>query len=235
MKKQFLSLSVIVFTIGIYAFSFFCSTPKKSGDWMDQATAKDFQHYEKNGISKESLEESWNACKRHQEFLRYQVIDSKIYGPDSRMKILLEEIVNHYPLPDIDFIYYYEDRIKKSFFERKKHQHSAPIFVSAKNKKVKQAILFADWNYNIRDQTSGWNFLIQKVHYEPSDKKWADKSEKLVWRGTPWDGARFNMYNFENWKNLPRGAIVFAAKNNPELIDAAFSEYPKKCGRCNKR
>src|SRR3990167_8228820 len=139
---------------------FYPREEKREGDWMDRAIARDFKRYERSGISKELLEQSWQACKKYREFHRYQIIDSKVYGPESRIKILLEELVKRYPVPNVDFIYFNEDRLKPTFFKRSKHQQSAPLFVSAKNKKKYQIILFADWNYDIRDETGGWNFLI---------------------------------------------------------------------------
>lgn len=205
------------------------SQKKVVGDWMDRAIARDFKRFEKEGISKELLDSSWEACKRQKEFHRYQVIDSKVYGPESRIKVLLEEIVRRYPVPNVDFIYYYEDRLKPTFFKRSKHKNSAPIFVSAKNKALEYVVLFADWNYNVRDETSGWNFLIQKINENHSKWEWSKKIEKLFWRGTPWDGKHFGMYDFDNWKTIPRGRLVAESKKYPELIDATFSEYPKKC------
>lgn len=202
-----------------------CKSPQ--GDWMDRSIARDFKKWEKRGISKELLEKSWEACKRHKEFHRYQIIDSKVYGPESRIKILLEEMVLRYPVPDVDFIYYYEDRIKPSFFKRSSHRQSAPLFASAKHKDLDAVILFADWNYDIRDPVGGWNGLREKIDRAKSD--WSQKKDILFWRGTPWDGKHFGMYDFENWKSLPRGKLVAYSMQEPSLIDAAFSEYPNKC------
>lgn len=226
--KWFLFVLLTVLFSGTF---FYPCGKKDSGNWIDRAITRDFKRYESTGISKELLETSWQACKRHKEFLRYQVIDSKIYGPESRIKILLEELVNRYPVPDVDFIYYYEDRLKKNFFKRKKHRDSAPLFVSAKNKTIQHAILFADWNYNIQDEMGGWNLLIKKINEEHPKWDWSKKIKKLLWRGTPWDGKHFGMYNFDNWMTLPRGRLVAKSKKYPELIDAAFSEYPAPCAK----
>jgi hypothetical protein len=119
--------------------------------------------------------------------------------------------------------------VKPSFFSRKSHRVSAPIFVSAKRKDLNQVILFADWNYNILDQKEGWNFYIEKV--KESKWEWHQKIGKLFWRGTPWDGKHFGMYSFDNWTRLPRGRLVAESKKYSQLIDAAFSEYPSHCAR----
>jgi hypothetical protein len=205
----------------------------KVSDWMDRAITRDFKRYQKHGISEELLESTWQACKKHQEFLRYQIIDAKVYGPESRIKVLLTELVQHYSVPDVDFIYYYEDRLKKDFFKRTKHRDSAPIFVSAKHKQIKHVILFADWNYDIQNKSGGWNFLINTINEEYPKIAWSDKTEKLFWRGTPWDGKHFGMYDFDNWKTIPRGTLVAKSRQNPEWIDASFSEYPTKCVQKN--
>ena len=178
------------------AFSLFFLTSgcksKNSGDWMDRSIARDFERYEKHGISKDLLETSWQACQGHKEFQRFQIIDSKVYGPRIReSKFCWKKLLSVIPFPDVDFIYYYEDRLKADFFKRKNHRNSAPVFVSAKNIEIKHVILFADWNYNIRNETGGWNFLIKKVNEEYSKLDWSQKIEKLLWRGTPWDGKHF--------------------------------------------
>jgi hypothetical protein len=218
--------------IAVSIFSFFfiyLRGSSVSGDWMDCAIARDFKRYEKEGISRDLLETTWQSCKSRKEFLRYQVIDSKIYGPQSSIKVLLEELVSHYSVPDVDFIYVYEDRLKQSFFKRKSHRNSAPLFVSAKNPAIDQVILFADWNYNIRDESEGWNFMIKKINEEHLKWDWQQKREKLLWRGKPWDGKHFGMYNFDNWMTIPRGHLVAESIKNPEWIDAVFSEYPASC------
>lgn len=220
-------LSLLPLALGVALFLFWKGEELPS-DWMDRAIARDFKRFEK-GITKEALEETWACSKRHKEMHRYQVIDSKVYGPPSRIKLLLEELVNRFPVPNVDFIYYYEDRLKPSFFQRR--PESAPIFVSAKNQKIDRAILFADWNYHVQDENSGWNLLIKKIN--ASQVEWNEKKETIFWRGMPWDGKHFGMYDFENWTTLPRGKIVSESRKDPDLIDAAFSEYPAKCVKEN--
>ena len=39
----------------------------------------------------------------------------------------------------------------------------------------------------------------------------------------------FGIYNFANWTTIPRGHLVRESVQHPELIDAAFSEYPARC------
>jgi hypothetical protein len=198
---------------------------------MDRAIKRDFVRYEKSGITRELLDTSWENCRQKKEFRRYKVIDSKVYGEEGRIKSFLEALVKAYPVPDVDFIYYYEDRLKKSFFKRRAHRNSAPIFVSAKHKTLDYTVLFSDWVYDINNEQSGWNFLIKKINEDQALWDWSSKIEKLFWRGTPWDGKHFGMYNFENWTTIPRGRLVFESLQHPDWIDAAFSEYPFQCAQ----
>jgi len=194
---------------------------------MDKIVEKELALFEKEGITQESLDATWEHCKQKKDFLRFKIIQSTVYGKDSPIKRLLEALVQKYPVPDVDFIYFNEDRLKPSVFARSAFRKCAPIFVSAKHRSLNRAILFSDWVYDIQNHESGWNFFIQTLKKTPVS--WEEKIDKLFWRGTPWDGKHFGMYTFENWKTFPRGNLVFQSKERPDLIDAAFSQYPDKC------
>ncbi len=202
--------------------------PLSSETWMDRVAESEFTLFAKQGISKELLDSTWHHCKKYKEFKRFKIIDSVVYGENCAIKNLLNALVKRYQVPDVDFIYYNEDRLKPSFFKRSNFKKCAPIFVSAKEKSLKRAILFSDWMYDIADDQGGWNNLIKTVN-EHANIPWEEKVNKLFWRGTPWDGNHFGMYSFDNWKTLPRGRLVYESQKNPTLIDAAFSKYPDKC------
>lgn len=207
-------------------------------DWMDRAVEQEFEAFEKEGISKELLEKTWEPCKKKPEFRRYRILGGQVFGEEGRIKRLLIRMMEKYPVPDVDFIYYYEDRLKPSFFKRSRFRKAAPIFVSAKHRSLKRAILFSDWLYDIDDQAAGWNFLIRTLNDSQDRWPWEKKTAKLFWRGSPFDGKHFGKYTFENWRTFPRGAAVDASRKHPESIDAAFSQYPSKCRhdlpRCEK-
>lgn len=222
MKKYLIFFSLVL----VAYFYGFKNRPAELVHWMDRVVAKEFKKFEKSGISKELIETTWRNCQRIKEFQRYKIIDSKVYGPATRVKSFLEVLVQKYPVPDVDFIYFYEDRLKKSFFKRSKHKKSAPIFVSAKEKGMDSVVLFCDWNYDIKDAQGGWNGLIEKVNQ--NNTPWSTKIDKLFWRGMPWDGKHFGMYDFDNWTSIPRGNLVYQSQKFPEWIDAAFSEYPAR-------
>jgi hypothetical protein len=230
MKKIFLLLSLLFFS---FAFS-----QEPSHAWMDRVIEREFSAFEKEGISKKLLETTWEQCKKKAEFRRYQILKGKVFGEEGRIKKLLCRMVEKYSVPDVDFIYYYEDRLKPSFFKRSRFQNAAPIFVSAKHRSLKRAILFSDWLYDIEEQTGGWNFLLRTINEGADRWPWEQKTGKLFWRGSPFDGNHFGKYTFENWKTFPRGAAVYASQLEPDAIDAAFSQYPSKfrsdLPRCEK-
>lgn len=225
--KKRIAINALLFLALSFGLYFVFSKPAPQ-DWMDKVVEREFAPFRKEGILKERIETTWNHYKTKKEFKRFKIIQSKVYGEDCKVKRTLEALVQRYPVPDVDFIYFNEDRIKPSFFKRSKNKNCPPIFVSAKHKSLSQVILFSDWIYDATAQETGWNSLIQTMNaYQ--DIPWSEKKEKLFWRGTPWDGKHFQMYDFQNWTDIPRGKLVYESKKHPELIDAAFSEYPIKC------
>ncbi len=199
--------------------------PFMSEDWMDRTIDREFRVFQQNGFSREMLEKTWqkgHAKCRHIQ--RFRVIDSKVYGQEGFMKRLLQRIVEKYPLPDVDFLYHTEDRFSPSFFKDKDLKWGAPIFVSAKHRTFDRAILFCDYFYDIDDESKGWNRMIHDIESNQEGWSWENKEEKLFWRGGPTDGR----YKVENWKSKPRGALVYKTNLYPDLIDARFSEYPRR-------
>ena len=209
-------------------FLLLLSLKSLTASWMDEAAEKELSFFSKCGVSKELLETTWFHCKKYKEFKRFKIINGAVYGDECPLKNLLNALVQQYQVPDVDFIHYNEDRLKPSFFKRSSFKKCAPIFVSAKNKSIKKAVLFSDWMYNIADHERGWNHLMTLVEGY-ANNSWNDRIEKLFWRGTPWDGKHFGMYTFDNWKTLPRGRLVHESQKHPDLIDAAFCKYPDLC------
>ena len=202
-----------------------------SRGWIEKAVAREFAFYEKRGISLEAIEKTWQRVQRNPEFCRYKIIDSKVFGTASKIKNLLEELVKNYSIPDVDFIYFNQDRIKKSFTKRKALQNGAPVLVSAKEASLSQFILFSDWLYDPTAEESGWNALAKMINEHFEKWPWNEKIERLFWRGAPFDGNHFGMYRFNCWKEIPRGTLVYLSRVDSEHIDAAFSSYPPGCLR----
>lgn len=227
-KNQFLTCSILFLSL-LFVAQHGPIPPPQTLDWIEKAVDREFAPYSKKGISLDCIEKSWNSLQNKPEYRRYKIINSKVYGLPGKIKNLLELLVATYPIPDVDFIYFNEDRIKKSFVKRKPDRYQAPIFVSAKDASLSQFILFSDWLYDPKDLTQGWNAISQSINTHQTDHPWERKVEKLFWRGSPFDGNHFGMYTFQNWKSLPRGQLVYQSRQFPDLIDAAFSQYPDQC------
>lgn len=205
-KHFFLSLLFLVGTVPTFA-------------WMDKAIDEEFARYEKSGISKEMLETTWSVCQSDPSFQRYQVIDSKVYGPSGNIKTLLEKLVEMYAVPDIDFIYYNQDVLRDWFFYNRGLKDSAPVFAGAKDRSFDRVILFFDRTCDLTTFFS--NELVQQLDNANRDKwPWQTKTEKLFWRGPAIDGC----YCLHNWILFPRGRIVYFSKHrHPQLIDASLT------------
>ena len=191
-------------------------------DWIDHTLDREFKAFEQTGITREMLETTWKEGHIIRENLkRYQIINSRVYGEESYLKYLLEAMVQNYPVPDVDFLYYAGDRLQPSFFKRGRFSHCAPIFVSARNRSQQRAIVFCDSFYDIRDEQDGWKGMVRAV--EEHQIPWEEREEKLFWRGAPNDGR----YKIDRWKEFPRGRLVYESRFlHPALIDAAFHQFP---------
>jgi hypothetical protein len=217
---------VLFCLIAIVGFLFFSKDPRS---WIDKTVDREFALYRHRGISLPALEKAWRKLRRHPEFRRYKIIQSKVYGQPGRIKNLLQLLVDQGPIPDVDFLYFHEDRIKKSHARRSGYKDPVPIFVSAKDISLPQLILFSDWLYDPTDTENGWNAHISLINALQTQWPWAAKTDQLFWRGSPFDGTHFGMYDFDNWKTIPRGRLVHQSRLHPDLINAAFSAYPHHC------
>lgn len=190
-------------------------------NWMNNVVEREFSLFEQRGITRQQLESTWEKCRHRKLFNRYKIIDSKVYGVESKIKHLLEEVVAAHPVPDVDFIYFNEDRLQEKFFKKRPFVNSAPIFVSAKERSIRRAILFCDWCYDPKDENNEWNRFQQTVDANRDRWDWSEKVEKLFWRGSTYDGK----YTVDNWKTIPRGRAVLESKLHPEKIDAGFTLF----------
>jgi hypothetical protein len=199
-------------------------------DWMDETIEQEFTRYLEKGICLEKLDKDWSKIKSRKEFGRYQVIKSKVYGPKSSIRDLLEVMVERYPVPDVDFIYYHgdiiltRDRKELGTYNFQKKKFEAPIFVSAKEKWDDKRILFIDWYYYIKENGTGWNRLIQNINDYYIEYPWNAKREIALWRGASVDG----IYELDSWTKFPRGYAVYLCQSVcPDLVDAGFTRYWK--------
>ena len=204
------------------------STSSTKNKWMDEAIEGEFIKFKKSGISQKSVDATYEAfTKECTDGLnrcrglvkRYKVINQKVYGEETTVKYLLELMCERYSVPDVDFLYYYQDEIATNNPIIKKKFKKAPILVSAKKKGFAKVVLFFDWLYDITNNAHGWNATIDAINDNISHYPWEEKIEKAFWRGSGTDGA----YTIDNLVTYPRGFAVYLSKNNPEYIDAGFT------------
>ena len=193
-----------------------CSLPLnlQEHQWMNEHISKEFAFF-KNGIQLEDLEKTWERLDSSY-YGRYQVIDSKVSGPEGGIKNLLNVMVQQYRVPDVDFIYAYQQDYGVPV-------GPIPIFASAKKQDAAEVITFIDWYYDIlNNDKPGWNKLIRDLINNQDKWKWKEKTNKLFWRGAITDGQ----YTPLNWTQFPRGKIVYLSHYiTPEEIDAAFCRF----------
>lgn len=170
---------------------------------MDGAIESEFHRF-RRGISLEKLEETWAFCKKDWHCRRFKIIESKVYGPEGKLKNLLLELVKKYRVPDVDFISYNGDILRKI-------ESYVPIFGSAKERDYDRVVLFIDHLYD----SAEWSGLVELINHSRVD--WADKINKMFWRGGTTDGV----YTSLEWMNNPRGRLVYESLAFPN-VDAAF-------------
>lgn len=113
----FLSLSTIDAAQEKVEYALTSSTKNK---WMDEAIEGEFIKFKKSGISQKRVDATYEAfTKECTDGLnrcrglvkRYKVINQKVYGEETTVKYLLELMCERYSVPDVDFLYYYQDEI----------------------------------------------------------------------------------------------------------------------------
>lgn len=76
MKRFLFSLIVIMGSIGLHAEILDPKDPKFA--WMDEIVEREFVFYKKKGITRKMLDQTQ---KTDSTFLRFKVVQSKMYGP----------------------------------------------------------------------------------------------------------------------------------------------------------
>jgi hypothetical protein len=200
-------------------------------DWMDELIEKNFEPFNE-GITQESIEATSYS---HVFAVRLKVLNNQIFvirdqdnnlpnrGGRGAVVEMLDYLAKTYGLPDLDLLYYINDGIEKPV------RGGAPIFCSSKYKEISQGIYFIDW-YTIFPRPE-WDSIVERINSTLSKLTWEEKIPKLVWRGAATDG----FYSPSNWINFPRGKLCYLAIQNPEQIDAIFTDiYPWHCENLKK-
>ena len=197
---------------------------------MDEQIEKDFESV--GAILEDSLQKELKVFKKkaHRKLKpnvrRYEIKDGAVFGPNDRVTQFLKAIVARYPLPDLVFLYLYQDIVRADFFET--YHFSTPILSSAKAPSTDGKIIhFIDWYYDISKIEKGWNQIRKAIDEKYHSSSWEEKLPVLFWRGST---TTKHMECFKNLADFPRGKLVQFSLGHPTLIDARFNQvhYPKE-------
>ncbi|HSX38260.1 MAG TPA: glycosyl transferase family 90 [Chlamydiales bacterium] len=173
-------------------------------EWMDIQINREFESFNE-GISLEDINQAENQPGN---LVRYKIINREVFGSEMVIKDELIDLCRRFPVPDVDFIYDYSEIVSNTFCPK------IPIFGLAKIKGEKGVILFDE---NITRHFN-WDSLVKETIEASIKNPWNTKINTLFWRGSASDG----WYGIENWKNPPRGKLVYLSQLYPDLIDAGF-------------
>ncbi|MCF7852155.1 MAG: hypothetical protein K9M07_02820 [Simkaniaceae bacterium] len=183
-------------------------------DWMDESIERAFAHFTIERINKKDIEE---ATRENKPYInRYRIINNQIHGRGACVN-LLQEILNHTTLPDLDFLYFEGNGpIDPSDLPKT----NVPILVGFKNKHMSNAICFQNRYFlNTINPEKNWIELNQQL--KDQSCSWDKKKPKMIWRGKTL--GPHEIYRIHNWKKMLRGRLVALSLLSPDLIDAKFT------------
>jgi hypothetical protein len=192
-------------------------------NWMDAQIEKDFETIE--SISESALIKDLKALKKTaprkmiRNVRRYEIKDGVVFGPNDRISKFLKAIIARYPVPDLVFLYLYQDIVRIDFFET--YRFTTPILCSAKAPNTDGKIIhFIDWYYDISKTDTGWNQILMAIDKKYQESSWKEKLPILFWRGST---TTKHLECFLNLTDFPRGNLVHYSLTHPTLIDARFN------------
>lgn len=183
----------------------------------------------KGGITIQDLEDTYKRLQVSAHHINWlQIINNKIYmrGNQSVPKILrihyalqpllwLNESGNGTSLPDVELLMLLADNGSALY-----NKGTTPVPV---------------WSYSRTNVSQSQDFLVPghllvRLHTQLTPKRikgnwenypWHSKLRKAIWRGGTTGMYKCNSPN--DWQNSPRGKLVMASLQHPELIDAKFT------------
>lgn len=198
--------------------------------WMLDQIQEELEPYQETGISFQDIEDTWNdfsdlpsGCYTW-KFARFKIANNqvsfKVYPNNSRedwrmgtSAAFFRKLAQIYRLPDVEFILFSADS-----FERPVHLERArcPIFTTCRLKTGKKSLLIPEL-WKLRERSS------HDAHVKsPKVTHWSDKVEIAFWRG----GTTGGLYTQHTWDSKPRPRLVLFSQDNPDLVNARFSDTP---------
>jgi hypothetical protein len=191
---------------------------------------EELEPYQETGISLQDIENTWQAlsslpsgCYKWR-FARFKIANNQVrfqvlprnQQEDWRMgssATFFRKLAQVYRLPDAEFIVCSLDS-----FERPVHLESAhcPILITCRLKSGKKSLLIPEL-WKLRERSSHDSQVKS-----PRVVQWKDKIETAFWRGATTGG----LYTQHTWDSKPRPRLVLFSQDNPDLVDARFSDTP---------
>ena len=204
-------------------------------EWMINQISKDLSEFYSSGITKKMISETLlqdPVClvrftiKNGKISVKYNHQMNKHHQIEATKPLIevLTELNAYLPLPDVEFIYCFDDApfcwhfINIPFF--KNHiLYKAPVFAACKEKENSSAVLIPDF------QTLSFiqNNMTNNIHCGNTKYPWLSKKNKAFWRGATTGG----FYRIHNYENFPRIKLVKLSTEFPDLLDAKFNQIWK--------
>ena len=189
--------------------------------------------FDGKSVTQSQLDTLWNnqEVRESQDLIRFQIVDQKLYAGESSLKGIyliklltyFEKLLTNYKIQDVDFIIYGRDEILLNK-DSNHYDINIPTFMMSKNldsKYEKKQLLLPDAHII----TNTWNHLTESIPKANIKNTWAQKIDKIFWRGGTTGSSGKHPYNLSNFDKLDRIKLVMLSKLYPNLIDAKFTRY----------
>ncbi len=203
--------------------------PKNDFNWIKACIEKELRSYQNRPISLAKLKALFHEKSVEWYLAKFTIqnnhLSIEIKNNDDFCKIRAEafknvitEFLKAHSIPDIVFLVSMYDILT---FECTGWE-DIPIFVMAKLKTDTQKILIPDF-----EALSGNTFFIKDLSNEIKRYRWQKKYSQAIWRGSTTGGC----ISSENFLNFPRAKAVHFSLENPELVNARFTNLVQ----CNEQ
>jgi hypothetical protein len=233
----FIQTSLSASLINITAEHYLAQNEREDRKIIVDFLTKQFDEINPSSVDPRALDTLWNdnSSRKTQNLGRFQIINQKLYADcmcnidcaTSRFNVIVNYfnyLACNYTLHDMDFIVVLQDQINESAAsdESLHNLNFTPFFMFSKNthKRIEQKKPLLPDIYMI---DPWWIDVFNKIKNTKNMFSWADKKEKIFWRGSATGADLLGGYNLENYAKLPRMSLVSLARSYPDLLDAKFT------------
>ena len=188
--------------------------------WMLKQIFSDLEGDSKLKVTKQDLQKVLEYGTG-QEHALYSIIDGKLSITDNKIDDYLEDrhlsfnkaindLIGCIKLPDVNFVVCFSDCDLN-------YNYKVPVFAFCKNiKRDKNIILLPD-----SQALELARNIFKNLKQYNLESSWNSKIEKGFWRGSTTGGK---YYSINNYFNYPRTKLVKLSVENPDVIDAKFTQ-----------